>query len=78
MMLTLPQISLNFNRRIKLSNDGGALSSDTGMFLFREFDEKLGLSQTISKHLHLNDTRTHWVHSNEKMLSQKIYQMIAG
>ena len=78
MMLTLPQISLNFNRRIKLSNDGGALSSDTGIFLFREFDEKLGFSQTLSKHLHLNDTRSHWIHSNENLLSQKIYQMIAG
>jgi hypothetical protein len=31
-MATLPQITLNFNRQIKLSNDGGSLSSDTGDF----------------------------------------------
>lgn len=40
-MATLSQIILDFNRKIKLSNDGGSLSSDTGEFIFREFDEKL-------------------------------------
>ncbi|PXW87164.1 hypothetical protein DES38_1172 [Streptohalobacillus salinus] len=39
-MATLPQLTLDFNRQIKLSNDGGELSSDTGEFIFREFDEK--------------------------------------
>ncbi len=39
-MVTLPQLTLDFNRQIKLSNDGGSLSSDTGEFIFREFDEK--------------------------------------
>jgi len=29
-------------RKIKLSNDGGDLSSDTGSFLLREFEEKTG------------------------------------
>ncbi len=78
MIPTLPQISLNYNRRIKLSNDSEALSSDTGMFLFQEFDEKLDFSQTFYKHLHLYDTKSHWIHSNENLLNQKIYQMIAG
>jgi len=54
MMLTLPQLPLDFNRKIKLSNDGGPLSSDTGVFLFREFDEKLGFTQRLANHLHLN------------------------
>src|SRR5690554_4253783 len=78
MMLTLPQLPLDFNRKIKLSNDGGSLSSDTGVFLFREFDEKLGFTQTLTNYLHLNDTRSYFVHSNENLLSQKIYQIIAG
>ncbi len=51
MMTTLSQNTLHFNRAIKLSNDGGALSSDTGELIFREFDEKLSFSQTIVKHL---------------------------
>ena len=32
-MTTLPQLTLNFNRQIKLLNDGGSLSSDTGEFI---------------------------------------------
>lgn len=77
-MATLPQLTLDFNRQIKLSNDGGALSSDTGEFIFREFDEKMGFSKTLDKYLHLKDSRTYFVHSNENLLRQKIYQMIAG
>lgn len=77
-MATLPQITLNFNHQIKLSNDGGSLSSDTGEFIFREFDEKLGFSKTLAKYLRLKDTRAYFIHSNENLLRQKIFQMIAG
>lgn len=77
-MTRLPQTTLHFNRQLKLSNDGGELSSDTGQFLFREFDEKLDFSQTIAKHLHLKDERSFCIHQNEQLLRQKIYQLIAG
>ncbi|WP_078428216.1 IS1380 family transposase [Alkalihalobacterium alkalinitrilicum] len=77
-MATLPQLTLDFNRQIKLSNDGGELSSDTGEFLFREFDEKVGFSSTLAQFLNLKDNRRYYVHSNENLLRQKIYQIIAG
>lgn len=77
-MIRLPQTTLYFNRQLKLSNDGGQLSSDTGQFLFREFDEKIGFSQTIAKHLQLKDERSFCIHQNEQLLRQKIYQLIAG
>ena len=77
-MATLPQLTLDFNRQIKLSTDGGSLSSDTGEFVFREFDEKIGFSDTLVQHLHLNDERKYHVHSNENLLRQKLYQLIAG
>ena len=77
-MATLPQLTLNFNRKIKVSNYGGSLSSDTGEFIFREFDEKLGFSKTLATHLSLKDTRAYFIHSNENLLRQKIYQLIAG
>lgn len=77
-MATLPQLTLDFNRQIKLSNDGGSLSSDTGEFIYREFDEKIGFSKTIAEHLHVKDTRKYYVHSNENLLRQKIYQLTAG
>lgn len=77
-MATLPQTTLNFNRQVKLSNDGGSLSSDTGEFLFREFDDKIGFFHTLDQHLELKDERRYAVHSNEQLLRQKIYQIIAG
>ena len=77
-MATLPQLTLDFNRQIKLSSDGGSLSSDTGEFIFREFDEKIGFFKTLARHLHLKDDRKYHVHSNENLLRQKIYQIIAG
>lgn len=77
-MATLPQITLDFNRQIKLSNDGGALSSDTGEFIYKEFDEKIEFTKTIMKHLHLNDKRLYHLYSNENLIRQKIYQMTAG
>lgn len=46
--------------------------------MFREFDEKIDFSKTLAKHLHLKDTRAYYVHSNENLPCQKIYQMIAG
>lgn len=78
MMSTLSQKPLHFNRSIKLSNDGGALSSDTGELIYREFDEKLGFSQTIAKHLNLKDERTYCIHKNEQLMQQKIYRVLAG
>ena len=75
MMTTLSQNTLHFNRSIKLSSNGGALSSDTGEMIFREFDEKISFSQTIAKHLQLKDERTYCIHENEQLLRQKIYQV---
>lgn len=77
-MVTLPQLTLDFNRQIKLSNDGGSLSSDTGEFIFREFDEKIGFSKTLAEHLHVKNNKKYHVHSNEHLLPQKLYQLIAG
>lgn len=77
-MVTLTKKTLDFNRKIKLSNDGGSLSSDTGEFLFREFDEKINFSKTLCQYLRLNDSRAYYLHSNENLLRQKIYQLIAG
>lgn len=77
-MATLPEMTLDFNRKIKLTDDGGDLSSDTGEFLFREFDETLGFSKILANNLHLKDDRLYHMHSNDNLLRQKLYQIIAG
>lgn len=77
-MTRLPQMTLQFNRKLKISNEGDELSSDTGQFLFREFDEKLGFTKTIFEYLQLKDERSFHVHQNKQLFRQKIYKMTSG
>src|SRR5699024_688787 len=76
-MTTLSKTTLDYNQKIKLSNDGGDLSSDTGSFLFREFEEKIGLFSTLMKHLDFKYTRKYYVHSHDQLHRQKMFQMTA-
>lgn len=46
-MNSLNDMALNFNNRIKFNFNGGDLTSDSGLILLREFDEKLGFSSLI-------------------------------
>lgn len=77
-MTRLPQTTLQFNRKLKLSAGADELSSDTGQLLFREFDEKIGFSQSIFEHLQLKDERSFCIHKNEQLFRQKVYQQISG
>lgn len=42
-MNSLHETNLNFNNSIKINFDGGDLTSDSGMLLYKEFDEKMDL-----------------------------------
>ena len=54
-MNILLQKHLNFNRRFKINFDGGHLTSDAGLLLYKEFDEKIGFSFLIKKYLNQID-----------------------
>jgi len=60
-MGSLLEKSLNFNRKINF--DGGDLTSDAGLLLYKEFDEKIGFSKTIKDNIYVEDSsadaRTH-------------------
>ncbi|MDQ0219503.1 IS1380 family transposase [Peribacillus cavernae] len=77
-MTSLNDQTMDFNRRIKVNFDGGDLTSDAGLLLYKEFDEKIGLSELIQSTVHLNDPVEHDVHTNDSVIMQKIYQHIAG
>lgn len=57
--------------------DGGDLSNDSGLLLYKELDEKLGLSNLIDA-VHLDDPEDHDIHQNGDVLKQKVYQHVAG
>lgn len=77
-MGSLLEKSLNFKRNVKISFDGGNLTSDSGLILYSEFDERIGFSRTIKESFKVNDSTNHRDHKNEDVLLQKIYQRIAG
>ncbi len=54
--------------------EGGDLTSDVGLLLYKEFDHKLGLSETVRKLLVVQDTVLHRDHPNSDVVLQKLYQ----
>lgn len=77
-MHSLIEKSVNFNRKVKVNFEGGDLTSDAGLLLYREFDEKIGFSETIRDILRVKDKAKFRFHSNSDIAIQKIYQNIAG
>ena len=78
-MNSLLEKSLNFNRKIKINFQGGNLTSDAGLLLYKEFDEKIGFSNTIKENLYIEDSSARSrTHKNEDIAVQRIYQRIAG
>ena len=78
-MGSLLEKSLNFNRKIKINFEGGDLTSDAGLLLYKEFDEKIGFSKTIKENLYVEDSSSDArIHKNEDIAIQRIYQRIAG
>jgi len=77
-MNILNENSLDCNKKIKISFDGGDLTSDSGLLLFKEFDEKIGFSKAIAENIKVNDCVNHTTHRNEEVIVQRIMQNIAG
>lgn len=77
-MTSINEQTMNFNKSIKVNFDGGDLTSDAGILLYKEFDVSIGLSQAINKTVHIKDQKSHHTHQNNEMIMQKIYQQTAG
>ena len=77
-MDTIHQNGLDFNSKVKINFKGGNLTSDSGMLLYKEFDEKITFSKTIKNNLNFSDNINHRQHENEDVILQRIYQNAAG
>ena len=67
--------TLNFNKNIKISYDGGNLSSDTGLLIPRSFDEAIGFSKLIKK---IFTGNADFKHTQANVIIQLVYTTIAG
>src|SRR5690625_3556380 len=77
-MTILNENSVNFNKRVKVNFDGGDLTGDAGILLYKEFDHVIGLSHAIEEMVHIKDDVIHRTHQNNDVIMQKIYQNAAG
>ena len=72
----LNTVSLESNSQIKINFDGGDLSSDAGLLLFKEFLSKIRADKTISSIFKTNDTAWLRIHKDDANMMQVIYQII--
>ena len=68
---------LESNNKIKINSNGGDLSSDSGLFLIKEFAHKIGFHKLIKKAFKTNDNANR-NHKDDENLCQMIYQILAG
>ena len=74
----LNTVSLESNSKIKINFDGGDLSSDAGLLLFKEFLFKIGAIKLINRIFKTNDTAWFRIHKDEQNLMQVICQIISA
>lgn len=77
-MSSLIETRLECNNSIKINFDGGDLSSDTGLFLIKEFVHKIGFDKVVKDNFKTNDSATFRYHKDKENLLQEIYQTISG
>lgn len=74
----LNTVSLESNTQIKINFDGGDLSSDAGLLLFKEFLFKIGAIKLINRIFKTNDHAWFRIHKDDANLMQVIYQIISA
>lgn len=67
-----------FQRKLAIDFDGGTITSDAGLTLVREFDERLGLTAGLAKLVADGRDQRYVEHSMLTLLRQRIYQIIGG
>ena len=69
---------LSFNGSLKVDFQGSHVTSDGGLILVRELDERLGLGELIDEHLSDSRQGTNKQFTLADLLRQSIYSRLAG
>lgn len=69
-------IKTKFNKKIEVHFDGGMITSDAGLVLYREFEERVPFMDIIA--LHVNFRRNAAVHDDASVVRGMVYRFIAG
>jgi hypothetical protein len=77
-MHSLHDTALESNKYMKINFNGGDLSSDAGLLLFKEFLFKIGAVKLINRMFKTTDTASFRIHKDGANLMQVIYQIISA
>jgi Transposase DDE domain group 1 len=72
------QLGFGFQPKLVVDFAGGTLTSDAGLMLVREFDERWGLTADVSRRLTDARDRRYVTHPATTLLRQRLYQIVAG
>lgn len=72
------ETGFRFQRNLTVDFDGGAITSEAGLTLVREFDERFGLTAGLVCLVEDARDARYIGHSMLSMLRQRIYQIVAG
>lgn len=64
--------------QLTASFDGGSITTDGGLLLVREFDERIGLTEGFSKLIRDPRDPRFIVHDQLALIRQRLYQIVAG
>lgn len=67
-----------FNKTVELDFNGGDLSSDTGLILLRQIEQKIGIIKRITGVLPDNRHQSYIDHALWHLLAQRVFQIAAG
>ena len=76
----MPELAFNFhpNRHVDLTFDAEQTSSDGGLVLLRQLDEKLGLCATFAKAIPDKRNAEKVQHTRLEQLRQRVFQIALG
>jgi len=72
------QFGFIFQRKVTAAFDGGEITSEAGLLLVREFDERLGLTAALREAVPDGRDRRYVTHDMLTLLRQRVYQIAAG
>ncbi len=75
-MHSVNEIQMKCNKQFIINFDGGALSSDGGLLMMKEFLHILGIEKLLKNSFKTNDPASFRIHKDDENLLQMIYQIL--
>jgi hypothetical protein len=75
----IPNLAIKIKQnKLKIDFRGGDISSDSGLIIVKQLDEKIGFMDNINKLIEDPRDPKKITHTQQQLLTQRIYQIIAG